>query len=305
MAKRGRQNPGPLETERRYEVLYHMLLEAIPSSILLVDREMCVVSANRNFLQKSRRSAKQTIGRRLEEIIPSIIMDSVGIGRCVKEVFRSNQPTAGERMTYRVPGLPMRYYYYRVLPFSWDGKVYNAMLLMEDVTEQVRLSEEVRRVERHLSSVVESASDIVLSMDIKGRILTWNSAAENVSGFSSQEVLDEPFVNFCTEDCQDVVPKALAKLKRGRNSHQAEWDLVTKSNGKVSVSWVFSPMKDTSSKVVGIVAVGRDLTERRKFEMQILQSQKLAALGVMAGGIAHEIRNPLAFPKMTFWAPNE
>ena len=44
----------------------------------------------------------------------------------------------------------------------------------------------------------------------------------------------------------------------------------------------------------GVVAVGRDLTERRKFEAQLLQSQKLAALGVMAGGIAHEIRNPLA-----------
>ncbi len=45
---------------------------------------------------------------------------------------------------------------------------------------------------------------------------------------------------------------------------------------------------------VGVVAVGRDLSEHRKLEMQLLQSQKLAALGVMAGGIAHEIRNPLA-----------
>ncbi len=53
-------------------------------------------------------------------------------------------------------------------------------------------------------------------------------------------------------------------------------------------------MKDHLSQTAGVVAVGRDLTERRKFEAQLLQSQKLAALGVMAGGIAHEIRNPLA-----------
>jgi signal transduction histidine kinase len=53
-------------------------------------------------------------------------------------------------------------------------------------------------------------------------------------------------------------------------------------------------MKDDKEQIVGIVAVGRDLTERRKFEQQLLQSQKLAALGVMAGGIAHEIRTPLA-----------
>jgi signal transduction histidine kinase len=53
-------------------------------------------------------------------------------------------------------------------------------------------------------------------------------------------------------------------------------------------------MQNEAGRVIGVVAVGRDLTERRKLEMQILQSQKLAALGVMAGGIAHEIRNPLA-----------
>jgi signal transduction histidine kinase len=53
-------------------------------------------------------------------------------------------------------------------------------------------------------------------------------------------------------------------------------------------------MKEDLSKPRAIVVLGRDLTERHKFEMQLFQSQKLAALGVMAGGIAHEIRNPLA-----------
>ena len=53
-------------------------------------------------------------------------------------------------------------------------------------------------------------------------------------------------------------------------------------------------MKDENNKTVGIVAIGRDLRERKVLEMELLKSQKLAALGVMAGGIAHEIRNPLA-----------
>jgi signal transduction histidine kinase len=53
-------------------------------------------------------------------------------------------------------------------------------------------------------------------------------------------------------------------------------------------------MTDDAERTVGFVVVGRDLTEQRKFELQILESQKLAALGVMARGIAHEIRTPLA-----------
>ncbi|RJX35699.1 MAG: PAS domain-containing sensor histidine kinase [Desulfarculus sp.] len=284
----------PQEVESYYEMLYHLLLEAIPSSILLIDRSLRVVSANRNFLEKSRRPAEGTIGRRLEEIFPAVILDNLDIIGRIQQVFDSNQPTDGERLTYRVPGVPMRYYYYRIMPFSREGEVYNVMLLMEDITEQVRLSEEVRRVERHLSSVVESASDIVLSMDINGGILTWNTAAERVSGYALREIQGELFSSYCAPDIREEVTRALDMQKKGGNYHMAEWDLLTKQGARVSVSWVLSPMKDALSKVVGVVAVGRDLSERRKFEMQILQSQKLAALGVMAGGIAHEIRNPLA-----------
>jgi signal transduction histidine kinase len=73
-----------------------------------------------------------------------------------------------------------------------------------------------------------------------------------------------------------------------------ECPLRTKQATFIPVSWVFSPMKDSSNQTAGVVAVGRDLTERQKFETELHQSQKFAALGVMAGGIAHEIRNPLA-----------
>ena len=282
------------ESLPRYRKLYEMLLEAIPSSVLLINRDLRIVSVNRNFLEKSRRTATDTIGRRLDEVFPAIILDQVNIAELLRQAFENNQPTRGERLTYRAPGLPLRIYYYSILPFSWSGVVEEAMLLMEDVTEQVRLSEEVRRVERHLVSVVESASDIVLSTDIDGCILTWNSAAEKLSGFSLPEVRERTIFDACAPDHQGEMRRVFSSLKTGKHSQMGEWDLMTKRGGRIPVSWVCSPMKDERFQTVGVVAVGRDLTERRKFEAQLLQSQKLAALGVMAGGIAHEIRNPLA-----------
>jgi PAS domain S-box-containing protein len=212
----------------------------------------------------------------------------------IRQVFEKSFSIKGERMTYRAPGIPLRIYYYSILPFSWHGVVELAMLLMEDVTEQVRLSEEVRRVERHLASVVESAQDIVLSTDMEGRILTWNTAAERLSGFSLNEVRGRDFFDFCASDDYDEMGNVFAHLQAGKNAQMVEQDLRTKDGGQIPVSWIFSAMKDHLAKTTGIVAVGRDLTERRKFEAQLSQSQKLAALGVMAGGIAHEIRNPLA-----------
>ena len=165
---------------------------------------------------------------------------------------------------------------------------------MEDVTEQVRLSEEVRRVERHLAGVVESARDIVLSTDSQGEILTWNSAAERLSGYRLEEVKGTSFVDRCAPDPELDLKSFLSSLQRHGKSKTLERDLLTKKGKHVPISWVFSPMKDEATQSIGLVAVGRDLSEHRKLEFQLLQSQKLAALGVMAGGIAHEIKNPLA-----------
>ena len=278
----------------RYRELYAMLLDAIPSSVLLIDRDMRVVSANRNFSEKSRRPLADILGHRLEEVFPPVILDQMDISRRLRQVFEGHRPIAGERMTYRAPGIPLRIYYYSILPFSWEGEVKNAILLMEDITEQVRLSEEVRRVESRLASVVESARDIVLSTDTGGLILTWNTAAEKISGYHPEEVKGRAFFEFFVPEHQAGVKQAFAGMLADGHSRVGGWDLVKPEGERVSVSWVCSPMKDEQGQTVGIVAVGRDETQQRQLEMRLVQSQKLAALGVMAGGIAHEIRNPLA-----------
>lgn len=284
------ETPTPVKLEQ----LYAVLLDAMPSSMLVVDEQLRIASVNSNFLERSQRTEAGTLGLMLSDVFPSIILEHTDIERRMKEVFKSGKPIRGQRMTYRAPGIPIRIYYYSILPIELSGRVHQVMLMMEDVTEQVRLSEEVHRVERHLASVVESASDIVLSTDIKGLILTWNTAAERLSGLAFDDVSGRSFFEYCAPEGQHEAGELFTQLRRSE-SHTAEWRLIGKGSGEgIPVSWVFSLMRDDYGKTVGMVAVGRDLTERRKLENELRRSQKLAALGVMAGGIAHEIRNPLA-----------
>ncbi len=279
----------------RSEKLYELLLDAIPSSVLLIDREMRIVSANRNFLEKGQRTLANTLRQRLTEVFPTIILDRMQIVSKIRQVFDTNQPAEGQRVSYRAPGLPNSTYYYTLLPFNWNGVVESVMLMMVDITDQVRLSEEVYRVERHLASVIESASDIVLSTDAQGNILTWNPAAEKISGYTFSEVKGQSFFDYCISN-KKAESKALFSsiMNTENNSRMVEGNMVSRDGTTVQMVWVLSPMKDNYARTAGVVAVGRDLTEQRKLEMQLLQSQKLNALGVMAGGIAHEIRNPLA-----------
>lgn len=283
-----------LDDPRRYIEMFATFLESVPSSVLMIDRDMRVVLANKNFITKSLRPRQSVLGQKLDQVLPETIIEHIDIASRVREVFTKGQLIRGDRMTYRAPGIPIRTYYYSAIPFAWSGEVERVILLMEDVTEQVRLSEEVRRVERHLASVVESARDVVLSTDSQGQILTWNTAAEKLTGFSTWEARGNSFFSRCAPEAREDLKRVLDNLQVTGHPQTGEWELVKKDGMRIPIGWAFSSMKDEQDRPIGFVAVGRDLSEHRKLEMQLLQSQKLAALGVMAGGIAHEIRNPLA-----------
>jgi len=127
-----------------------------------------------------------------------------------------------------------------------------------------------------------------------GNILTWNAAAERLSGYSAKEALGRKFIAFCADEDQPEIEEIFAHIETRKSVRVKECALKTNQSTSILISWVFSPLTDWSSRTMGIVAVGRNLTEKRVFEMELIQSQRLAAMGVMAGGIAHEIRNPLA-----------
>jgi len=281
-----------IQTIKEY---YRSVIESIPSSLLTIDQKLKVVSANQNFLQKARRSESETIGRRIEDVFAPAVLASSKLEERITKVFKTGKPFAGGEME-RLPRLPGRVYFYRLSALKDEkGAVKNVVLLMDDVTEQKRLGEEVRRTERHLVSVVDSANDLMASMDTEARILTWNKAAERISGFEFGEVKGQHLRGLCVKDDQQQMGAWLVRLAKGQFTKQnMEINLRTKGGTEVPISWACSRMQDDQRRIVGFVAVGRDLTERQRLEAQLIKSAKLASLGVMAGGIAHEIRNPLA-----------
>ena len=159
--------------------------------------------------------------------------------------------------------MPLRVYYYNILPFSWLGQVENAMLLMEDVTEQIRLGEEVVKAQRHLAGIVESAWDIILSTDSAGIVLTWNTAAERLTGYGTQEVCGSILFDLFQQDWQAEIRGLVKNGYDQGESQVGEWDLITKDNQCLPIGWILSGMRDENNKTVGIVAIGRDSRERK------------------------------------------
>jgi PAS domain S-box-containing protein len=123
--------------------------------------------------------------------------------------------------------------------------------------------------------------------------LSWNQAAERISGLKMGEVKGQSLLSLFAPEQQQLMAGTVRRLARSGSVQNVEANLLTADGREVPISWSYSPMSGNGGEVIGIVAVGRDLTERRQLEAQLVQSAKMASLGVMAGGIAHELRNPL------------
>jgi PAS domain S-box-containing protein len=115
------------------------IIETIPSTIIIVDRRLEVLYANRNFYLKSFRTEKNVLGMHLSKIFSPVFMQRLD-GK-ISEVFSSGEPFDGEQIRY--PG--GRFYFYRIYPLrEAGGYVSKAVIFIEDITEMTRLEEELR-----------------------------------------------------------------------------------------------------------------------------------------------------------------
>jgi PAS domain S-box-containing protein len=270
--------------------LYETLLNALPSSVLMIGRDLRVAFASRHFLLKSRRTNQETLGRRLAEVFPEAILERTNLLRGIQSVFETRKPIAGDRIIYRAPSGVFRVYCYRIIHFSDPNQVEFALLVIDDVTGDKAPATEAGR----LAPLAEKASEIILSTDLEGRICGWNHAAEQATGYTAQEVQGRCLYEFCAPEHQAGVRRLFCGQQPGQSPPWPVFNLLAKSGLDLPVAWICSAMIGGHGETTGVMAVGRSFTGSGKPGAESDQAEKLATLGRVSGGLAHELRNPLA-----------
>ena len=181
---------------------------------------------------------------------------------------------------------------------SYGGKdaVYATVL---DITEQREAEKKLAAEQEWLAVTLRSIGDGVIATDTEGRIGFINKVAEELTGWSAEEARGQysPVVfNIINEKtgvkCISPVQRVLDTGRIvGLANHTA---LVAKDGTIRSIADSGAPIRDFTSKVVGVVLVFRDVTRERKMEEELLRIEKLESIGVLAGGIAHDFNNILA-----------
>ena len=185
-----------------------------------------------------------------------------------------------------------------------DGRQLNrsiryATQRQRNINEIKRMEYALGREKERLSVTLTSIGDGVITTDTQGRIDTLNNAAEALCGWTREEAsgrsIEEVFL---------LVDEASGKTKKSPVTRAIEANstvglhkgtvLVTKGGQDVRhVSASSSPIRDNDGIIIGVVLVFRDITQRKQMEDELLKTQKLESIGVLAGGIAHDFNNLL------------
>jgi PAS domain S-box-containing protein len=186
-----------------------------------------------------------------------------------------------------------RWFALRGEPFRGpNGTVRQLAGSLIDVTTRKLAEAEVARQ----ALLFESLLDAVMVLDFQGRIIDWNRRAEQMFGWTKAEAMGHrPDELFAGDDAAELETTIVASISQGGGSIGNEVSLRRRDGAEVMAEVVGVPLKDPTGRHVADIAIYRDVTEKRQMQARLLVADRMAALGTLAAGVAHEINNPLAF----------
>jgi len=172
------------------------------------------------------------------------------------------------------------------------GVLVEAVASLTDITERRRAERALLNTTDTLSALIQASPLAILAFDPAGKVTTWSAAAEQLFGWRASEVVGLLLPAIAPDQQQTFQEHHLAVLQ-GQSFIDLEVHWERRDGKPVILSLALAPLYGGLSEVRGVMVLAADLTERKKLESQLRQSQKMEAVGQLAGGVAHDFNNLL------------
>ena len=282
------------EALKREHNLLRTLIDHIPDNIYVRDLSNRFVVANESFARLMGVAGPSAlIGKRDADFYPEEMAAS--FDKADQEVF-AGRPIFNRERVLRFPNGQELTVLNTKVPFKNDkGEVIGLIGVGHDITERKRTEAALAAEQRLLSSLITATPDAIYFKDRESRFIRINDALVLKLGLSDPSVaLGKTDLDMFGEQ---HAREAYADEQRIMATGEPMIDKEEREDWKDGhITWASStkmPMRDTGGKIVGIMGISRDITERKRIEDHLIQSQKLETVGKLAGGIAHEFNSIL------------